>query len=198
MFRVSKIAPLPSGEYSRVIARFIDEPTRANQLTKGVSGSTIQPVLTTPLMVALLVVRFRIEETVPANEVEFYEDLFMLLIRRHDHYKGAYRRERKSTLGDSELLRVFCAVSYLARASHDTGRFSKSQLCEMVRKAMKILVLSATPDDVVEDIVAATNLVLEEAGECRFVHRSVAEYHAARFIRSLPDAAATRYYKAAE
>lgn len=196
-FQVSQLAPLSHDDYPRLIARFIDDPKRARQLTKEVQESAIAPVLTTPLMVALLVVRFHVEQTIPANEIEFYEDLFMLLIRRHDQYKGAYRRDRKSQIGDSDLLRIFCAICYLARATDATGEVSRADLCEMARKAATLLVIKANPDHVVDDIVRRTNLIIEESGDCRFVHKSVAEYHAARFVSGVETERAMRFYTAA-
>ena len=196
-FRVSRIAHIASDEYPGVIARFIDDPVRASQLIDGVKESAIAPVLTTPLMVALLVVRYRIEEAIPENEIAFFEDLFLLLIRRHDRYKGSYQRPRESKIGDSDLFRIFCCICYLARAKEETGHFSRTELCDTTREAMRLLVINGGPDAVVDDISGITNLIIEEAGYCRFVHRSVAEYHAAAFIKGLGLERARKFYSLA-
>ena len=54
--------------------------------------SPVAEVLTTPLLVALMVVRFRIEGTIPETEMAFFSDLFDLLVRRHDQWKSGFRR----------------------------------------------------------------------------------------------------------
>ena len=51
-------------------------------------------------------------------------------------------------------------------------------------------------DLVLADIIEITCLVLEEGGQCEFLHRSIQEYYAARFVARLPEEVAKEFYNA--
>jgi hypothetical protein len=85
-------------------------------------------LLTSPLMIALLIVRYRVEQTVPETDVAFFSDLFDLLLRRHDQGKEGFRRQRRSSLGDLEMCNVFGGVSYLSSTQLGSSEFAISTL----------------------------------------------------------------------
>src|SRR6185369_13180783 len=88
-FRVFDLAPLGPTEYPKLIARITNDQALAEQIVDGVNRAreSIGRLLTTPLMVSLLVVHFRVGQGIPENRVSFYEPLFMLLLQRHDSAK---------------------------------------------------------------------------------------------------------------
>jgi hypothetical protein len=194
-FRVMRLAFLVGNEYEKVIARICDDSKTSEALISGVKSErkNIQELLTTPLMVALLVFRFKATQSIPENSIAFYSDLFNLLINRHDKSKAGYQRPRVSKLSDSNLETVFDATCFLTYQSGDSV-YSKSDLIKQIRKALDVSQISADPDPVMKDICEITCLILEEGGEYRFVHKSVQEYHAAVFIKSQAEATAERFY----
>ncbi|MFL6519927.1 MAG: NACHT domain-containing protein [Chthoniobacterales bacterium] len=195
-FRVFKLAPLVGHEYEHVIKRMAQDDTVAGALINGINHSreALRGLLTTPLMVALLMVRYKMEQSIPENEIAFYEGLFMLLLQRHDKSKGGYIRPRKSKLGDFVLQDIFSALCYLAHKNRLP--FKTFALHSATRDAISITQAPASTDKVLTDIVQITCMVIVEGDEWRFVHKSVQEYHAAVFVSRQPDIVATGFYAA--
>ncbi len=194
-FRVFELAALKGNEYQYVIQKAAHNSKISDEIVSLVQQSTIAHLLTTPLMVALLMFRYRAEQSIPENSTAFYDGLFTLLMQRHDKSKAGYVRPRKSKLSDMAILGVFNALCYLTRKSAESS-FSFNELVEYVKKAAQIVDADGAPDLVLSDIIEVTCLVLEEGGECKFIHKNVQEYHAACFIKSQPDSSAEKFYRA--
>ncbi|MCX5661013.1 MAG: hypothetical protein NTW19_15095 [Planctomycetota bacterium] len=146
-------------------------------------------------MVALLILRYKVNQSMPENAVAFFGDLFVLLLQRHDKQKPGYIRPRKSKIGDIGLHDTFCAISYLSRKS-DGNSIPLTQLYGFCREALKLVALTDHAVAVVEDIKNITCLVLEEGGDCRFIHKGVQEYHAACFVRQQSEDSGRKFYEA--
>jgi len=196
LFRVVEMAMLEGEEYKDVIEKMANDEQRAAEIIKGVevSKGNMEHLLTTPLMVALLMVHYRIEQTIPDNVVAFYENLFGLLIRRHDKSKAGYVRPRKAGLGDNVLEELFNGICFLARKDRK-GAFVFNDLVGYAENAGKLLNIKCEGQSAIEDIIQITCLILEEAGDCKFIHRSVQEYHAACFVKQQPDETARKFYE---
>ena len=196
-FRVFELCALEGKEYEQVIAKMAHDETTAINIIKGVGRGKdrIAQLLTTPLMVALLMLRYRVDQSIPENAKAFYGDLFNLLLLRHDKTKAGYRRARKSTVGDAALLEIFNGICYLTRKA-DVGVLTLNELHSYAKRATMIARQDCPPDNIVSDIIDITCLIVEEGGECRFIHKSVQEYHAACFIKDQPEASAVKFYEA--
>lgn len=196
LFRVFPLAALQRDEYEEVIQRMAKPPSVAAKIIDGVkkAGQAVRQILDTPLMVALLVFRFNVDQSIPENTVAFYYDLFDLLLRRHDRSKAGYIRPRKSGAGDAKLHDVFNATCYLTRKA-DLSAFSFSQLQGFVKEAIQVVDGDLDGATILQDIIDITCLVLEEGGECKFLHRSVQEFHAACFIKTRPEEMAIKFYQ---
>jgi len=193
-FQVFEIAQLEDQEYEEAI-RVMAEESVAGNIIKAVrsSRSPVLALLTTPLMVALLIVRHRIEQTVPENVIGFYQGLFGLLISRHDRMKGGYTRSRKSGLGDSALEDIFEGICFLTRKERQ-GAYVLRDFTRYAKESARLNGYKCEPDNVIEDIIKITCLILEEGEECKFIHKSVQEYHASCFIKGQPDDSVKRFY----
>ena len=195
-FRVMQLSPLHDDEYEGVIKRITQDKKIAEQIILGVDRHrNIRALLTTPLMVALLVFRFRAEQTIPENALEFYNHLFLLLLQRHDKSKGGYIRPRKCKLSDAAIERIFDAFCFITR-KQGKRIYTSKDVHKCMDRAVELALPEADPAKVLFDIVSITCLVLEEAGEYRFIHNSVQEFHSAGFIQSQPDKAAQSFYEA--
>lgn len=193
-FSVHDLSPLKGDEYEDVIRRMSDRSSSSKEVISGVKRTGIDALLTTPLMVALLLVRYRIDQSIPENMIAFYEDLFYLLLRRHDKTKAGYVRPRKSNVSDLALKQLFDAICYLDRKKAP-GRLTVQDLQGSAEEACTLLNVSADVTNVVADIIEITCLILEEGGECRFVHKSVQEFHAASFVSDQTDEGARQFYR---
>ena len=167
---------------------------RIGSLIGALERTPIASILTTPLMVALVVVRFRIEESIPRNEINFYSDLFDLLVRRHDQWKSGYTRHRQSQLGDSQLRNVFDGISFFWKKEKLAGEFTREDLQRLAATSLRIINSKEKADDVIEDISKITCLLLEDNGYVKFAHKSIQEFYAASFIRTLPDSNASQFF----
>lgn len=197
-FRVFDLAPLGPGEYAKVLARIVDQ-ARAEEIVSNVgkSRASIVSLLTTPLMVSLLAVRYQVGQGIPENRVAFYEPLFMLLLQRHDAAKAGYRRTRKSKLSDAQLLNFFNCLCFVTRRDR-VSVLREHVLHGAAARALKWVNLEAhPPDPVIEDIRSITCLILRDGlDEYRFLHKSVQEFHAACFVRDQQDALSSDFYAA--
>ena len=198
-FRVFDLAPLGPGEFAKVVGRIEHDQKLAEEIVNGVSKShsSIASLLTTPLMVSLLVVRFRVGQGIPENRVAFYEPLFTLLLGRHDAMKVGYKRKRHSGLSDAQLLTFFNCLCFITRRD-GLSVLREHTLNGAAARALKWVNLeTAAPDVAVKDISRITCLILRDGlDEYRFLHKSVQEFHAACFVRDQSDALASEFYVA--
>jgi PII-like signaling protein len=198
-FRVYDLAPLAPGEYAKVVARITRNQTLAEEIVCGVDKSHqgIARLLTTPLMVSLLVVHYRVGQGIPENRIAFYEPLFMLLLLRHDSAKAGYRRKRSSDLSDSQLLSFFNCLCFITRRDGVTVLRGSSLNSAAARALKWVNIAGTTPDDALDDILRITCLILKDGSdEYRFLHKSVQEFHAASFVCGQPDSLAGEFYGA--
>ncbi len=194
-FQVFELSPMEGLEHEEAISVMAEENVAGN-IIKAIksSRSPVRKLLNTPLMVALLIIRHRIEQSIPENLIGFYQGLFALLISRHDKIKGGYTRPRRSGLGDSALEDVFNGICFLTRREKK-GTFVRRELVQYTKKSNKMTGHKANPDDVTNDIMDITCLILEDGEECKFIHASVQEYHAACFIKEQPDSSSYKFYE---
>lgn len=195
-FRVFDLAPLAPGEYARVVERITRKQALAEEIVNGVNQAqeSIARLLTTPLMVSLLVVHWRVGHGVPENRVAFYDPLFMLLLNRHDSAKAGYRRRRASKLSDSQLLTFFNCLCFITRRD-GVSAMRENALNAAAARALKWCNLEGTPDAAVDDVRRITCLILKDGlDEYRFLHKSVQEFHSACCVRDQSDALASDFY----
>lgn len=195
-FKNIKVARLQHNDYQHVVRRMVDDAKVASAIIKGVeSQPNVKTLLDTPLIVALLVIRYKAEQSIPENIAEFYEGLFGLMMQRHDKLKAGYVRTRKSNLGDGLLENIFNSFCYLSRKANISS-FKSSDVIKLFADAITVSDLEADADAVLRDISSVTCLILDDGGEYRFVHKSVQEFHAACFVRDRPDVDAEVFYTA--
>jgi hypothetical protein len=196
-FRVFELCQLEGSEYEQVITRMAVDDNVATSIIQGIRRDRckVAGLLTTPLMVALLMVRYRIEQTIPQNEIAFYDSLFDLLLQRHDKSKGGFSRPHKSGLGDSALKELFNAICFLTRKA-DQSTLTIRELQLHAKEAITTLDKNCDTEKAVNDIIDITCLILTDGDECRFIHKSVQEYHAALYIKESPDVVSKIFYTA--
>lgn len=195
LWDVYSMALLDGTDRPHVIRRICHDEATSEAIIGGLKGHYIGQVLTTPLMIALLIIRYRAEQSIPENEVAFYSDLFMLLLQRHDKTKAGYVRERKSKLGDLALKKVFVTTCFLSRKL-GTSNLKLDEMYDIAKQGMETNRIEADPELVLDDIKSITCLLLEEGGEFRFIHKSVQEYHASCFVERLNEESAKLFYSA--
>jgi hypothetical protein len=106
-------------------------------------------------------------------------------------------RPRKSGLSDTVLEEFFDALCFVTRKVNETS-FTRAMLNGFAKDALRIVSGKGEVDRILSDIIEITCLVISDGEDCRFIHKSVQEYHAALFIQGQPDEMATAFYSAME
>lgn len=195
--RVFRLCPLEGREYEEVIKRMAHSPEIAQAIIAGIrkEATQVAQLLTTPLIVALLLVRYRIDQSLPQNSAAFYDSLFALLLQRHDKTKGGYVRPRKSGTTDIFLEEFFNAFCFVTRKA-DQVSFGRAELKGFAKEALALVGTKSDIDKLLADIVEITCMLITDGEETRFIHKSVQEYHAAVFIKGQPDDLVRNFYQA--
>ncbi len=181
-FRVARMAFLTPQEATQAMKRMCresDDPTTVEKEI-GRSNHQLGDLLNTPLMVALLLLHYRLTHKFPETEQSFFDDLFDVLLRRHDQTKG-YVRQRYSKATEAELSATFGYMCFLCRKAGEI-EISRPKALVIAGKANAYFQQNLDSAGVVDDIIHGTNLILEEGSCCRFAHKSIQEFYAAAFL----------------
>lgn len=183
-----EVCSLRKNEWADVLSGYEADDERRDRIIHEVRGTNVEAILTTPLMVALLVVRFDLGASLPRNVVEFYKGLFPLLADRHDAVSSdGNTRKRRSGLSTESMETAFGALSYGACLRGELSMSRRSaerhaQNCLRLANAPDV-----APDDFLRDIVHITSLLLYDEDNYEFIHKSVPEYEAAAFLLDRED-----------
>jgi hypothetical protein len=196
-FRLVKLAPLTPLHHLPFLERVCQDSEQARSLHSAITKSTveIQQLLTTPLLMTLLVVLYKAQRVVPDTVPAFYEQLFDVLFFRHDHGKPGFTRYRYSDLDDGAVKKLFEAFCFHVRLEGQNV-----VTAEVFRKCSQ---RASEVTGVIVDAAAFRNemiktvcLMQEEGFDLTFIHKSVAEFHAAAFVRFSGDSFAENFYSA--
>jgi len=178
------------------ITKIIDDEYDPKELIEKIeqSNSEIKSLLTSPLLITLLVFTYQVNQEIPKQFSEFYNDIFQILLNKHDNTKAGYKRERHSALNNIELQNVFETFCFLSKKNTELV-FDYKQLNTYIEKALLIMELEADTTQVVNDILKITNLIIPIGMEYQFVHRSIQEYFTACFIKNRDEQGAIKAYQ---
>lgn len=103
------------GFFNKILPR--DKPLALRVLNAVLeSQAHVLALTSTPLLATLLTIVYRANQKIPADFSEFYDELFQILLIRHDRSKAGYERKRKTGLSDREIQQVFEAFCYKTRS----------------------------------------------------------------------------------
>ena len=138
-------------------------------------------MLSNPLLLSMMMLTYGFSADIPSKSSIFYAQAFDALFQRHDSFKGAYKRQRETSLDIQEFSKVFstfCVLTYEDRKL----KFSKIEILEYLNKAKKISGLNFELDDFYTDLLQAVSLLVEDGMSIYFTHRSFQEFFASKFI----------------
>lgn len=171
-------------ENRKVILKIINDPRKF---------SSVEGVLLTPLSVSLFVTTYSAYQSIPESSSEFYDELFAVMMKRHDGAKPGYNRVKKSKLKEVEMEKAFCAFCYYSKFKRTPSK--RSEAIEFADNALKRISSNESGTNLLEDIVKVSCLYLKDGHEYSFLHKSVQEYFAARFIaRQVTDDNSKKFY----
>lgn len=185
-FRVFEIEPLTKKQAVRLIQLLPFESEVKEKFVEDLRGHLFddhRSFLSNPLLLSIMLLTYGQYAEIPTKLSVFYEQAYETLFQKHDAYKGAFKRKRKTTLDISDFARVFAAF---AIQTYDTRvlQFSRSEAVEIARRCRRISGLKYDSTDFVEDALQAVCLLLEDGVSLTFSHRSFQDFFAAKFIVS--------------
>lgn len=196
-FAVVDIAQLTESDFPSFFSRILKkDKDLADRITEAVlkSPAHVKVLAGTPLLATLLTIVYRASQKIPSDFSEFYDELFQILLVRHDRSKAGYQRKRATQLTDREIQQVFEAYCFSTkREGISSIRRTKAE--EIAAQAIATLNLSCGEDKFLDDIIKVTCLLQEEGTDVEFLHQSVQEFFAARYIATRPDDVAAKFYK---
>ncbi|HAS6026226.1 TPA: NACHT domain-containing protein [Vibrio vulnificus] len=146
------------------------------------SNIYLQETLITPILVNLLFVCYPYLDAVPKNVSDFYNKLFMTLFQRHDKIKN-YKRERVSGCTDEQVSSIFNSFCFNSFNKGDAD-FTDQLLHKYISSSLRLEDLNPVDaSKVVTDIIEITCLLQQDGfDKYLFLHKSIQEFHAARFL----------------
>ncbi|ALS99882.1 NACHT domain-containing protein [Lacimicrobium alkaliphilum] len=197
-FVVSRMQNVHHEEFENFFKKlFYWENNIARDLSKEIlrEGHELTEMSVTPLMLTMLAISYKVNKQIPKTMIEFYDGLFLLLISRHDRSKPNFSRKFKSGLDVSNLENFFVGLSFLCVS---TRQFvvNREAMVELLPKVASFYNIESTAfKEILHDISVNTNLLLPENETYVFMHRSIAEFSAARFVRDSPSDLKKKFYE---
>lgn len=194
-FKVIKLSEYTLTEQTLLIDKLVEETESKELLKKSINNShtEIKELLKTPLMVTLFVMHYRSNLEIPSNQYEFYQDLFSVLISRHDKTKPGYERELNSNLSKKQLQKIFeqfCFISF----NKDKLVFGNTEVIEIIEKCLDKQNFEADSDKVLKDLSQVVCLLQKDGMEYSFIHKSIQEYFYACFVADKPENVKEKFY----
>ena len=195
-FRVVRLAPMRQEDHEPFLTRIGMDREDTNRLIKAIrlSPADVTSLLSTPLIMTLLATLYQSDKLIPQDVPEFYERLFHTLFTKHDATKPGLARHVKSRLTELRLRQLFEGFCFSILQRGASPLLTPSAFNEFSAAASKISNIPCDPNAFQHDITKIACLMQLEGDKLHFIHRSVLEYHAAAFIRSLSDTVAPKVY----
>lgn len=182
---VVKVAPLAPEDCEPFLEKLGVEDKARGRLLQSIKSSSaaIQNVLTTPLMLTLLNSTFGTCTVIPKTLHEFYENMFQVLVSKHDSTKPYYERQKATALTNADLQAAFSAFCFLSK-DHSVS-LTDEQFATCAKGAAKLTGLTFTSEGLRTDLTDSVCLMVRDGIKTAFLHKSIQEFFAAYFLKSL-------------
>lgn len=194
-FCINRISPLELQDLESFYKKITKDNDFSNRLVAAIkiSPTKIQDLVKTPLLATLLAISYRTAHKIPLNFAEFYDDLFEILLVRHDGSKQGWRRSRKTKLNDREIQQIFETFCFASRKKQVTS-IDRELAFSLSKESIQETKLEVDPQHFLDDIRKVTCLLVDEDKKISFVHASVQEFFAARYIKNRTEPVAKKIY----
>ncbi|MFL9996741.1 hypothetical protein PQR34_35415 [Paraburkholderia sediminicola] len=194
-FHTNSICPLDESDLNAFYKRVTRDDGLTSRLFAAIQSSPMQirELVRTPLLATLLAISYKAAHKIPLDFAEFYNELFQILLVRHDGSKLGWRRQRKTKLNDREIQQTFEAFCFATRRRQVTALDTDSTY-QLASESLENCGLQSDPAHFIEDIRKVTCLLVEEGNKNHFVHASVQEFFASRYIKTCTEPVAEKFY----
>jgi uncharacterized protein len=194
-FSTVRIEPLSEGRLPEFFNKITKDLAFSKKIVEAISKSDIgvKDIIKTPLSATLVAIIYKSSGKIPGKFTDFFEELFGVLVIRHDASKQGWQRDRQSGLTDRQLQQAFEAFCFQVRRRKSFS-CTKDESVMFAADGLSRLALKVSPEKILSDIKKITCLVIEEGRRVEFLHASVANYFSSKFISGLSSDAASKFY----
>ena len=152
------------------------------ELLKSGKYRSIDEYLKNPLHVSLLYAAYDHKQTIPLKKHLFYGQVYEAFFDTHDLSKGIDAHQKHSGLLIDDFSRVLRYVGYVCLIKIGV-KFDKATILNVIEKAKIFCAnLDFKVSDFFKDLQTSVPLFCKDGNEYKWVHKSLMEYFAARFI----------------
>lgn len=187
-FSIFQIEPLTLNNATELVKKLPFDVAIKNKFNQDLNKGLFekhQSFLSNPLLLSIMLLTYSEHAEIPTKLSSFYNQAYEVLFQRHDAHKGAYVRQKKTSLDMQDFSRVFalfCLQTYEKRAF----TVSRTDTISYIEKSLGKLKFNESPEDYLEDLLKAACLLIEDGLDISFSHRSFQEYFVARYISISP------------
>ena len=188
---------IDKNEHVPILTKISDDIELTTHIVREINqcNDTIKGLLITPLYVTLLFINFKSQRGMPSAITEFYNELFGVLLKRHDNAKISFVRERLVSVGDLDFRKIFNGFCFASKEYSNTNEFNKYNLVNSIDASKKYYGLEFESSDYLNDVVSITSLIINEGELYQFIHKSIQEFFSCSFICSSPERLKEKFYK---
>lgn len=143
---------------------------------------TLDEYLVNPLLVSLLFTAYDFNRSIPFEKHRFYGVVFEAYFEKHDNTKPLKSRDKLSGLNYDGFDRLLRYIGFDSLVKIGV-KFNEDTILNSIRKAKEFCGnLDFSESDFLKDLTSSVPLFCKEGTEYKWVHKSLLEYFAARFI----------------
>ncbi|MBV9868880.1 MAG: hypothetical protein JO316_26340 [Abitibacteriaceae bacterium] len=188
-FAQFSIEPLTVNEAYHLIGLYSaqgGQKDTAQELINDLQGDTlnnVKPFLTNPLLVSLLYRAYLHKPTIHSKKHLFFAHVYEALFEGHDLTKGgSYKRDKYSGLDIDDFDKVLRVLSFITVKKGEV-EYTRDQLLSYLAAAKEQCAgITFKETSFIEDLVKSVSLFTQEGIYYKWVHKSIQEYFAAKFI----------------
>lgn len=195
-FEIAELLDLKTEEVTKIIQNnnILDTSYKDILVQALKNNPEINTILLTPILVDIYMSVFGNLKSTPKSEIDFYDELFWSLVNKHDRFK-AFVRPSKSGLTLRQLHTLFLRVSALIALKEKTLTFSEHALENLFSNCADKLQYLDHRNASHFDIIDKTSLIIADGNDFSYIHKTILEYHAALWIKSIPINERSKLYK---
>ena len=186
-FRSFTIQPLTKEESFELLNRY--DISKNKELSRKLvellnSGQydTLDEYLVNPLLVSLLFTAYDFNRSIPFEKHRFYGVVFEAYFEKHDNTKPMKTRDKLSGLNHDGFDRILRYIGYDSLISIGV-KFNEDTILNSIREAKEYCgILDFSETAFLKDLTSSVPLFCKDGTDYKWVHRSLSEYFAARFI----------------
>ncbi|MCW3108132.1 MAG: hypothetical protein JWQ09_2638 [Segetibacter sp.] len=190
-FKPFTIKPFDHFEIKSFIRKqFLTKSSRVDEIIATVfkeENKRYLEYLENPLFLILFLNSYDIYPNIPATKSRFFENVYEALYEKHDSFaKLGFNRKRYVELTKEVFEKVlfsFCFISYFSKRIS----FDKAYMSEVLESVKKHYSLTFQNDKYIKELKINLNLLVEERHNIKFLHLSLQEFFAAKFMSFLKE-----------